>query len=303
MSEKGIVLTDYISYLYFIYYLIKTSISFVVALIWIAIIIKNIKQKYVDVLKIIQSCILFIYFIWRCIFNPFIKALESKEWKDIHEGLNQLTDTWFLYYSLNQFSLYILSQHLITYRKLNRGKSYEEWRTEIKNKEWRLVCWIITLNVTIILSLACLWFISSKSEHSPIIRAISSEIAFISLIIAISEYLSNRIVVKTLRSELNFYYNKKRNILNFLWFINIWWFLMWFIVNLVLTIYDIDIDDLEGLNPNNCTANLIFITYAVNRNSLFLYLTVLMKRLMTGKESCFWWDRYLFILLISFMFM
>ena len=106
------------------------SILFLVSSIFIAVlIVKEIRKRFIDLLKVIQLATIYASFIFNG--SLFIVKL-TKPWlfqRVVSTILSVLTVTTFFYYSLNQVSWVVLANHLKIYRSMINGKSYSEWNS------------------------------------------------------------------------------------------------------------------------------------------------------------------------------
>ena len=219
-------MTNFYDWMFLTYGMLRIVSDILATIYVVRLLLKNVKEQYVDVIKILQTSLVSIWFI-SDIFTILIPIFDSNLLDNsIVTVITIITDPFVFWYGLNQFSWLILVQHLVTYRKLAEGENYLEIRKIIKKKE-------IKLFILVMLFLAFLMSIQIALHLLKTTNSIDQDLAkkiinfqgiILNISFAISELFLYLKTSKTLEKCLNFYYikNKKkmrnRILLNVLYF-------------------------------------------------------------------------------------
>ena len=262
-------MTNFYDWMFLTYGMLRIVSDISATIYVVRLLVKNAKEQYVDVIKILQTSFVSLWFI-SDIFTILIPIFDSNLLDNsIVTVITIITDPFVLWYGLNQFAWLILVQHLVTYRKLAKGENYLKIRKIIKKKE-------IKLFISVMLFLTFLISIQITLHLLKTTNAIDQDLAkniinfqgiILNIFFAISEYFLYLKTSKTLEKCLNFYYIKNKKKMRNRMLLNIWYFSI-FSVLFILNI----------LVPSN--ANLM-ISYNVNPpydnalNIIFMLLILL----------------------------
>ena len=125
---------DAISTLYFVYIQFFTIWSLAVVIVFVYFIWKEMKERIIDILKILQhSSIVFWFFI--CVLDNVVHLSTNNNYKFAYVILFQID--WFIliYYALNQLSWFVLSLHMTWYKEMGSDANYFNSRNSVKRKE------------------------------------------------------------------------------------------------------------------------------------------------------------------------
>ena len=229
---------DVYEWLMFVYAMLRIIANIWVASYMIYLFVKNLKEPYIDAIKLLQTSFVFLWF-FSDIITILISIFDSNLLDNpIVTTLVILTDPYMFWYGFNQFAWLILIQHLITYRKFAQDKSYSEWRKSIRSKEIKLfTSSIIILSILMIIQI-CLYIMKTTlSEYNDLIKKIINiEGLIVNISFTIIEYTLYLKVTKTLEMWLNSYYKENKKSLRCRMLLNIWYFSIFnvlFIVNLL----------------------------------------------------------------------
>ena len=103
--------------------------SIILSVFWVYFIIRivrNLKQQFIDILKIFQLSLVIV--IWVRIITYFVVRITTEiEYSELFLTIfTNLLNSRMLYWSLCQFSWYILYIHLKTYKMMANGKPYSD---------------------------------------------------------------------------------------------------------------------------------------------------------------------------------
>ena len=139
-----------------------------------------------------------------------IKALDLTGWS-LSESItnvviSEAARTIYLYYSLNQFSWYILHFHLKGYKKLAQNYYYDDLKREIKTKERWIFSVVIALNIILIFTWTLLSIAYYLTSNHLFLRLLRLLIWTMTFSLGVFEIYLNRKLINTMKTSLNFYY-------------------------------------------------------------------------------------------------
>ena len=187
---------------------------------------KEVRDYFVDILRVIQY--------WLIIFTfsndmvGFILFIYTNDVDSLAiEIVFDIIGTLFLYYIINQLSSYMLIAHLDEYIKMRYDTSYEQWRKRLRKLEIKALIFAIIFQVLFILTIVGVDLIF---EYNKIDIHLKNSIlygiyALISLTLATCEILLFIKGSKSMKKNLNYYYEKYKKGMACLAITNITWFL------------------------------------------------------------------------------
>ena len=133
---------------YEFFYDIWNSIFLVIFLAYFIIrIVRNLRQIYIDILKIFQLSLVIVIWI-RFITLVMVKVTTQKEDTELFLIIfTNVLNSRMLYWLLCQFSWYILYTHLNAYKMMIIGRPYSDCKYTIKQTERRGIVVIIAINI------------------------------------------------------------------------------------------------------------------------------------------------------------
>ena len=151
MKIGEITISDSISLIFFIYEFWLHVTFFITSIVVFVRIITKWIQRFIDILKMMQ---LISIFLW--LFGRSIAGLLVLIWPEVYDHLavliiNNINDLIFFHYWLNQLSWYVLVQHLLSYRQIANGMSYEDWRVKVKHKEKVGIIVVVAIYIVLII--------------------------------------------------------------------------------------------------------------------------------------------------------
>ena len=127
-----------------------------------------------------------------------------------------------LYYLwINQFSFYILSQHMTIYRKSLNNLQFDKWRKKIFRKEWQSFLIFILWSFIVIIAIATITIAQLFSDTN-ISRITHGSTIIIVSALCFNEYVIYKKTMGILRRTLSFYYNKRLKSMKRTLIINLW---------------------------------------------------------------------------------
>ena len=248
-------------------------VLYIAVMVWITLlIVKEIRSKFIDSLKIMQYLWVIIHF-----FANFITSIiESAE--NVNKFYIDLARDLFsflmLYYILNQLAWYMLIVHLETYRLLAEDANYRDWKTIIKRNEWIFLILSIIVS-TFWIGIRVLYDIFGifSFQWTQLFITISLILrAIFEFLLAINEIYLFMKVKKVMSQNLNYYYNSYRNNLYALVIINVTYFLLWSMHNILDAIFEIG--DKSTRDNKEWTKILYLIVRVLTFTYLLAYIII-----------------------------
>ena len=169
MKIGEIIIADTISLVYFIYDIALHTIFFITSIYILIQIIIHLRQRFIDILKILQLISIFIWLIGRCISGLFVLVYPMVFSHIAVIIVNSINEVIFIHYWLNQLSWYVLIQHLSVYRQMADGKSYDEWQIKIKHKEKFGILFVGGIYILLTISAIAFWLLIYSNLIEPLI--------------------------------------------------------------------------------------------------------------------------------------
>ena len=145
-------LENFYDWMMFVYGILRIVANSWVSYYALRLFIKNLREPYVDIIELLQTSFVFIWF-FSDVITILISIFDNNLLNNpIVTVFVLITDPYMFWYGLNQFAWFILIQHLATYRMMADGKTYSECRKIIKSKE-------VKLFISMIIILTCLMLI------------------------------------------------------------------------------------------------------------------------------------------------
>lgn len=230
---------DHINYAYFIYIQLYSVLSLALVIIFTYFIWKELKERIVDLLKILQYSAIVFWFSM-CIVDNIVHLWFEKAYKYAYVILFQID--WFIliYYALNQFSWFVISLHLTWYKQMGSDANYSIWRNNLIRKERIWLLLLITCYILIITGSILPFVLSGKEPHQDPAKVFTIiyflGLFAIELTLAITEILLYRRITAIMKVTLSYYYQKHRRQLKYLWTVNAIFLFSISTLNIVMTI-------------------------------------------------------------------
>ena len=149
--KKGVLkVENAYEWMMFVYAILRIIANSLVASYMIHLFVKNLREQFVDIIKLLQTTFVFVWFfsdVLTILISIFNNSLLSNP---IVTVFVLITDPYMFWYGLNQFAWLVLILHLSTYQMMIEGKSYSEWRNIIKRSEFKLFI-LMTIMLTLLL--------------------------------------------------------------------------------------------------------------------------------------------------------
>ena len=131
---------SYTEYIFIWFYVCWLVYDFTI-LIWMAVLIwRELKDRYLDVLRFILYVTISIFFLRDIPTN--IKIFIKFEYSDEMEIIDNLFNWSFLISSVNQLSNLVLIAHIEQYKKLLSNANFKQWRQHLRMTEVKLLTWV-----------------------------------------------------------------------------------------------------------------------------------------------------------------
>ena len=134
---------DYVTYMYFIYAIMHITASIGVVIWMILLILKEIKENFIDVLRMNQYIFILLWFL-----HAIFEILWSFWYKHTDDlGITIIIEVFdglmLYYYILNLLAWYLLMNKIIVLHKLRSGINYDVWRKQIKSVELKVLLYFV----------------------------------------------------------------------------------------------------------------------------------------------------------------
>ena len=267
------------SWIMFVYAMIRIIANIWVSSYMIYLFVYNIRDYFVDILKLLQVTFTFFWF-----FSDIITILMAIFWPDLLNDpivtvLVIITDPYIFLYGLNQFAWLILIQHLTIYRQMAEGKAYSEWKKIVRKKELFLFITVMIILTSLVLIQIGLYTIKSLQvkDDRLIKMIINIEGLSVNIGFTIIEFLLYRKVSKTLENWLHTYFIENKRNIKFRMILNIWYFSIFsllFVVN-IATPSSVNLMVTFNIVPPYVGAfNIVYIRVIYNIENIIIRLTM-----------------------------
>ena len=192
--------------MYFFYFSVCTLVAFCVVVWMVVVFRREMKESYVDLLRVIQYAIIFIYY---CLLIYNTWCFYWYKHKISLNIISAIVENIILYYYvINLFSWYLLMRHIMILHQLRNGIEYENVNrqtksTEIKTLKWfsLIICIFVLLNVTLSILSNYIQVLIEKACLIIYWKYLTINFSFL-----ISFYLLFRKLSVILKSNLNYYF-------------------------------------------------------------------------------------------------
>lgn len=214
-------------------------------LIWMSVLIwRELKDRYLDVLRFILYVTIFIFFLRDIPTN--IKIFIKFEYSDEMEIIDNLFNWSFLISSVNQLSNLVLIAHIEQYKKLLSNANFKQWRQHLRMTEVKLLTWVIVLNLLVILSMEILIVIPTYYPKT-IGIALSVKPAILwstwVYLIFVESYWFIRLK-NIMKHNLNYYYTHNWGFMKWLMIWNILGFILIFVIYIYFSIWQVKLNEI-----------------------------------------------------------
>ena len=250
MSVGGFNLDDELSLAFFVLTWIFGTISAIIVPVIAFLIFKELRSKFVDVLKLLQHIAILLWYL-AAIIDIILHLTTVVLSKFVYIIFLHFDWIILIYYAINQLSWYLLSIHLETYRQIAQDKSYKNWKAVVLRKE---IVWFSL--IILFYSFAIVWSVflylnsGTESNDSKSSRVYSTyyfiQLVVIEILFGLNEIRLYFKVTLTMKKTLNYYYLKTKNnlkrmaIVNTMFFFGVAW------INIIYSIFNVNTIEFTG---------------------------------------------------------
>ena len=261
MIFGGYNLDDKLSIAFLSLTILFGTISLIIVVTMMVAIVKQLKSKFIDVLKLLQYIAIMLWYL-AVAFDIVLHFSSSVLSNFIYIIFLHFDWIILIYYAINQLSWYLLWVHLETYRQLAKGENYISWREKIIVKEAIWFFLVLSFYFFAIVWSMILYISSNVNSDKSELSKDYSVYYFITLIIIEFLFGLNEIrlyfkITSTMKKTLNYYYNqtksnlKKLTIVNSIFFFGVSW------INLLFYAFGVDAIEYTGYEIINGYPNIL----------------------------------------------